>query len=66
MNNFNYDLGDIVVLKKPHPCLKRSSQFEVVRMGADIRIKCLGCGRTLLLERAELNKRIEKIIKKVN
>lgn len=59
----DYQLGDIVVLKKAHPCLKRSKEFEVIRMGADIRIKCLGCGRTLLLERAELNKRIEKVIK---
>ncbi|MCQ2793747.1 MAG: DUF951 domain-containing protein [Bacilli bacterium] len=60
----NYQLGDIVVLKKEHPCTHRTKEFEVVRLGADIRIKCLGCGRTLLLERAELDERIEKIIKK--
>ena len=44
----NYDLGDTLVLKKPHPCFKRSKEFEVVRMGADIRIKCRGCGKTIL------------------
>lgn len=60
----NYDLGDILVLKKSHPCFKRSKEFEVVRMGADIRIKCLGCGKTFLLPRAELEEKIEKVIKK--
>ena len=60
----NYDLGDVLILKKPHPCFKRSKEFEVVRMGADIRIKCRGCGKTFLLPRAELEEKIEKIIKK--
>lgn len=60
----NYELNDIVVLKKPHPCFKRSKEFQIVRMGADIRIKCLGCGKTFLLSRAELEEKIEKIIKK--
>ena len=58
-----YNLNDKIILKKPHPCLKRSKVFLIIRMGADIRIKCLGCGRTLLLSREELNKRIESVIK---
>jgi len=63
-NKFEYQLNDIVELKKPHPCTKRSKQFLIVRMGADIRIKCLGCNKTFLLSREELNKRIDKVIKR--
>lgn len=62
----DYNLNDILILKKPHPCNKRSKEFLIVRMGADIRIKCLGCGKTFLLSREELEKRIDKVIKKVN
>lgn len=59
----NYDLGDKLILKKAHPCFKRTKEFEVVRMGADIRIKCLGCGKTFLLPREELENKIDQIIK---
>ena len=38
-----YKLNDIVEMKKPHPC-KKSNQWQIIRMGADIKIKCLGCG----------------------
>lgn len=65
MNKFKYDLNDIIILKKPHPCLKRCKEFLVVRMGADIRIKCLGCGKTFLLSRMELEKRIDKVKNKI-
>ena len=37
-----FDLGDIVEMKKQHPC--GSKEFEVIRLGADIKIKCVGCG----------------------
>ena len=57
------ELNDILILKKPHPCLARSKEFQVVRMGADIRIKCLGCGKTFLLSREELEKRIDSVKK---
>ena len=39
-----FDLGDIVEMKKQHPC--GSKEFEVIRLGADIKIKCVGCGRS--------------------
>ena len=39
----DYDLNDIVEMKKEHPCHK-SKYWKIIRMGADIRIKCLGCG----------------------
>jgi len=52
-------LGDVVALKKVHPC--GSFQWEVVRLGADIRIKCLGCGRLVMLPRSELERRIKSV-----
>ena len=42
-----FDLGDIVEMKKQHPC--GSKEFEVIRLGADIKIKCVGCGRIVML-----------------
>jgi len=53
-------LGDTVRLKKPHPC--GSYEWEIVRVGADIRIKCLKCGHTVLIERTVLEKRIKAVI----
>lgn len=43
-----YDLNDIIEMKKEHPCHK-SKQWKIIRMGADIRIKCLGCGSSVLM-----------------
>lgn len=53
-------IGDIVEMKKTHPC--GSSQWEIIRMGADIKIKCLGCGRIIMLTRIKFEKGIKKII----
>ncbi|MBN1366428.1 MAG: DUF951 domain-containing protein [Dehalococcoidales bacterium] len=52
--------GDTVRLKKPHPC--GSYDWEIVRTGADIRIKCLKCGHTVLIERTILERRIKTLI----
>ncbi len=48
-------LGDVMRLKKVHPC--GSYQWEVVRLGADIGLRCQGCGRRVLLPRSELERR---------
>lgn len=56
----NYKLGDIVIMKKGHPC--GVNEWEIIRMGADIKIKCLGCGRSVMLPRIEFNKKIKKIV----
>jgi len=53
-------LGDIVRLRKPHPC--GGYEWEVVRLGADIGIKCLTCGRRVLLPRSRLEKRVKALI----
>lgn len=59
-NNLKYELGTIVMMKKQHPC--GNNEWEITRVGADIKIKCLKCGRTILLPRIEFNKKLKKII----
>ena len=51
--------GDVVVLKKPHPC--GSNRWQIVRLGADIGLRCQGCERRFLISRAELARRIKSI-----
>jgi len=54
-------VGDIVRLKKPHPC--GSQEWTVYRIGADIGIRCRGCRHPVMLERRELEKRVRAIIR---
>ena len=56
----SFNLGDIVEMKKQHPC--GCNDFEVIRLGADIKIKCTNCKRLIMLDRPTLEKRIKKII----
>ncbi len=56
----DYKLGSIVLMKKQHPC--GNSEFEIIRVGADIKIKCLLCGRSIMIPRIDFNKKIKKII----
>lgn len=53
-------LHDIVEMKKPHPC--GSTTWEVLRVGMDIKLKCLGCGHELMLPRSRAEKSIRKIV----
>ena len=46
---WDYKVGDIVKLKKPHPC--GSQEWEILRVGADFRLKCEGCGHQVMAER---------------
>ena len=55
-------LGDKLLMKKPHPC--GCNIFDVLRIGADFRIRCSQCGREVMLERAKVEKNIKKIIRK--
>ncbi len=64
MERPKYDLGDIVELKKEHPCATRSKKWQIIRLGADIKIKCLGCGAIVMLTRYDFEKRIAKVIGK--
>lgn len=54
-------LGDIVQTRKGHPC--GSDSWEVIRLGADIKMKCTGCGRIVMLPRPQFEKSVKKIIK---
>lgn len=51
-------IDDVVRLKKPHPC--GSHDWTVVRLGADIGLKCHGCGRRVLLPRREVERRLKR------
>lgn len=59
-----YDLNDIVEMKKQHPC--GSSTFQITRMGADIKIKCTECARTIMMTRRDFEKRMKRVVKKTN
>ena len=53
-------LGDVVRLRKIHPC--GGYEWQVVRLGADIGLTCLRCGRRVLLERVVLERRIKAFV----
>jgi hypothetical protein len=55
-----FALGDIVEMKKPHPC--GTNAWKVIRMGMDIRIKCTGCGHSVLLPRSQFEKKMKKVL----
>jgi hypothetical protein len=57
-------LDDVVRLRKRHPC--GSFDWRVVRLGADIGLKCLGCGRRVLLPRSELERRLKQVVSRAN
>lgn len=57
-----FSLGDIVETRKPHPC--GGTKWEVVRTGADFKIKCLTCGRVVMLTLDELKKRVRRVLER--
>lgn len=54
-------VNDIITTKKPHAC--KGNTFEVIRVGADYKIKCTTCGKIILIDALNLEKRIKKIEK---
>ncbi len=62
MSFVRYDVGDIVKMKKSHPC--GSDQWEITRTGIDFGLKCLGCGRWVMIPRPKFEKSVKTIIKK--
>lgn len=54
-----YDVGSIVVMKKDHPC--GFNRWEILRVGVDIKIKCLGCGHVVMISRLDFEKRLKKV-----
>jgi hypothetical protein len=61
-NLSDLQIDDLVRMRKPHPC--GSYEWRVVRMGADIGLKCQVCGRRVLLSRSALKKRVKTVIRR--
>lgn len=57
-----FDLGDVVQMKKPHAC--GANEWTVIRVGADVKIKCDTCGRIVMLDRADFVRMGKKLLKK--
>ncbi len=62
MSDKAFGLYDIVEMKKPHPC--GENRWKVIRLGADIRIKCQGCEHSVLMPRREFMKKMKKILER--
>lgn len=54
-------VGDVVELKKPHPC--GSKQWQVLRVGMDFRLRCMGCQHEIMVPRNKIEKNIRKVIR---
>ena len=57
-----FDVGDIIKMKKAHPC--GSHEWEILRTGADFRLKCMGCGHQIMVSRKLVEKNTRRITKK--
>ena len=57
-----FEVGDVIRMKKPHPC--GSSEWEILRVGADFRLKCQGCGQQVMVPRRLVEKNKKKKKKK--
>ncbi|PTL37687.1 DUF951 domain-containing protein [Alkalicoccus saliphilus] len=57
-----FELNDVVEMKKQHPC--GTNRWKVVRMGMDIRIKCQGCGHSIMMPRRDFEKKMKRVLEK--
>ena len=55
----NFKVNDIIIMKKNHPC--GSNQFRILRVGADFRLDCLGCGHQMMLPRTKVVKACKEV-----
>ncbi len=60
MEKIPYALNDYVVLKKAHPCKNRGNYWQIIRMGADIKIKCMSCGNVIMMTRSNFEKNLKQ------
>ena len=58
----SFGLGDIVMMKKNHAC--GENRWEITRTGADVKLKCCGCGHVIMMDRVEFMKKGKKILEK--
>ena len=61
MSAIKYEVGDKIRMKKKHPC--GSFEWEILRVGMDIKLKCLGCGHELMLPRSKAEKSIKRVLR---
>ena len=61
MSAMDVRVGDVLRMKKPHPC--GSQEFTVLRVGMDFKIRCNGCGREVMLPRLKSEKNIKKVLR---
>lgn len=59
-NQKEYQIGTIVMMKKQHPC--GTNEWEITRLGADVKIRCCYCNRSIMIPRIEFNKKLKKVI----
>ena len=59
--NKEFALNDQVIMRKPHAC--KSNLWLITRVGVDVKIKCLNCGREVMLDRLEFMRKLKKVIK---
>lgn len=64
MQRKEFGLGDVVEMKKPHPC--GTNAWKVIRMGMDIRMKCTGCNHSVLLPRSRFERKMKKVLISAN
>ncbi|MFT9598745.1 DUF951 domain-containing protein [Mesobacillus sp.] len=57
-----FQLNDVVEMKKPHPC--GINKWKIIRLGMDIRIKCEGCQHSVLIPRKEFTRKVKKVLSK--
>ena len=57
---YEYKLNDKVIMKKPHAC--KSNEWIITRVGVDIKIKCLNCGREIMMDRLIFEKKLKKVL----
>lgn len=64
MEKKQFQLSDVVEMKKKHPC--GTNAWKIIRMGADIRIKCEGCQHSVMIPRNEFEKKMKRLIKQAD
>ena len=61
MSDGLFEVGDIVYMKKPHPC--GSHEWEILRVGMDFRIRCMSCTHLVMLPRVKFVKNVKRVVK---
>lgn len=61
MEKKQFQMGDVVQMKKAHPC--GTNEMEIIRMGMDIRVRCLGCQHSVMIPRAKFESKLKKVLR---